>query len=218
MKVVIIGAGGHAKVVLEVLRALGSMEVVGLIDPAPAAKAVLGAPVLGDDSRLPQLRREGVEGAFVALGTNGLRQRIGAQLAASGYALPTAIHPSALISPSARIDTGAVVMARAVIGAETRVRDLAIVNTGAIVDHDNVIETAAHVAPGCALAGTVRIGERSLIGVGSAVRPGVTVGNDVVVGAGSAVVSDLADGARVGGAPARPLPVRRGSAWPVLRG
>ena len=205
MQIVIVGAGGHAKVVLEVFRALGGFDVVGLIDPEPAAPHVLGAAVLGGDALLPDLRRQGVEAAFVALGSNRLRQRIGAELAAMGFALPTAVHPSALISPSARIGAGVVVMARAVVGTETDLRDLAIVNTGAVLDHDNLIEEAAHVAPGCALAGVVRVGARSLVGVGSAVRPGIRIGSDVTIGAGSAVVADVADGMRVGGAPARPL-------------
>jgi UDP-perosamine 4-acetyltransferase len=205
MNLVIVGAGGHAKVVIEVFRALGGFRLVGLVDPAPPGGTVLGLPVLGGDEMLPALRREGVEAAFVALGHNRVRQRIGAELAGLGYALPVAVHPSALVSPSARIGAGAVVMARAVVGTETEVGDLAIVNTGAVIDHDNVIGAAAHVAPGCALAGVVRVGERSLVGVGSAVRPGIRIGADVTVGAGSAVVADVPDGLRVGGAPARPL-------------
>jgi UDP-perosamine 4-acetyltransferase len=79
------------------------------------------------------------------------------------------------------------------------------VNTGAIIDHDNDIGEAAHIAPGCALAGSVSIGTRTLLGVGSAVRPGVRIGRDAVIGAGSAVVADVPDGAVLGGTPARPL-------------
>lgn len=205
MRVVIVGAGGHAKVTLELFQALGAFHVIGLIDPAPTAPSILGVPVLGGDALLPALRREGVEAAFVALGCNQLRQRMGAELTAMGFALPTVVHPSAVISPSARIGAGAAVMARAVVGTETQLRDLVIVNTAAVLDHDNLIEDAAHIAPGCALAGVVRVGARSLVGVGSAVRPGIRIGTDVTIGAGSAVVANVADGMRVGGAPARPL-------------
>ncbi len=205
MRIVVIGAGGHAKVVLEAIRAAGGSDVVGLIDPAPSAASVLGTPVLGGDEMIPVLRREGVEQAVVALGSNRLRQRIGEELRAMAYALPSVVHPSALVSPSARIGAGVVVMARAVIGTETGIGDFAIVNTGAVLDHDNLLGVAAHVAPGCALAGVVHVGERSLVGVGSAVRPGIRIGTDVTIGAGSAVVADVPDGARVGGAPARPL-------------
>jgi acetyltransferase-like isoleucine patch superfamily enzyme len=96
-------------------------------------------------------------------------------------------------------------MARAVVGTETVVDSLAIINTAAGIDHDNRIGIAAHVGPGCALGGDVRVGLRALVGVGSAVRPGTRIGTDAVVGAGSSVVADVPDGAVVGGAPARPL-------------
>lgn len=205
LRIVVIGAGGHAKVVLEALRAAALGEVVGLVDAAPGAAAVLGVPVLGGDEALPRLRAEGVEAAVVALGNNALRERVGRRLQEMGFALPAVVHPAALVSPSARVEEGAVVMARAVVGTETVVGALAIVNTGAVLDHDNRLGRAAHVAPGCALAGNVWVGERALVGVGSAVRPGTRIGADAVVGAGSAVVAEVPERAMVGGAPARPL-------------
>lgn len=204
-RMVVIGAGGHAKVVIEAIRAGGLGEIRGLIDPAPATQNVLGLPVLGGDEMLPELMAQDITVAVVALGNNAVRQRIGAKLRAFGFALPAIVHPSALISPSARLGEGVVVMARAVVGTEAMVGDFAIINTSASIDHDNVIAAAAHVAPGCALAGNVAVGERTLVGVGSAVRPGVTIAADVVVGAGSAVVSDIPAGITVAGAPARPL-------------
>jgi UDP-perosamine 4-acetyltransferase len=204
-RIILVGAGSHGKVVLEAVRAMGGLEVVGFLDPEPVGPLVLGTPVLGNDTLLPPLRAEGISLAVVALGANALRQRVGERLLALGFRLPTILHPAAFVSPSASLGPGVVVMARAVVGTETRVGMLAIVNTGAIIDHDNHIGDAAHIAPGCALAGSIQIGDRVLVGVGSAVRPGIRIGHDAVIGAGSAVVTDVLDGTVVGGAPARPL-------------
>jgi UDP-perosamine 4-acetyltransferase len=204
LRVAIIGAGGHAKVVIEAIRAQGG-EVLGLVDPTPNLPPVLGVPILGGDEVLSALRAQGIDATVVAIGSNALRERLGRKARSLGFALPNVVHPSALLSPSARLGAGIVVMARAVIGTDSVVEDLAIVNTAATIDHDNEIGLAAHVAPGCALAGTVRIGARALIGIGSALRPGIRVGADAIIGAGSAVVADVPNAAMVGGAPAKAL-------------
>jgi UDP-perosamine 4-acetyltransferase len=161
LPLVLVGAGGHAKVVIEAARAGGRFRAVGLIDPAPPALAVLGVPVLGGDEVLARLRAEGVAWAFAALGSNAARERVGDRLRAAGFRLATLVHPGAEVMPSARLGEGVVAMARAVVSAEARVDDLAIVNTGAVVEHDGRIGTAAHVAPLAALAGNVRVGARA---------------------------------------------------------
>jgi UDP-perosamine 4-acetyltransferase len=201
---VVIGAGGHAKVVIELLRAAG-LGIAGLIDPAPPGPEVLGVPVLGGDAALPGLRAAGLSAAVIALGDNALRQRVGTRLAALGFDLPAVIHPAALVSPSTRIAAGVVVMAGAAIGPDAELGPLAIVNTRAVVEHDNRIAAAAHIAPGAVLAGRVTVGERALVGAGAAVRPGIAIGADAVIGVGAAVVADIAAAAVVAGVPARPL-------------
>lgn len=206
--IVVVGAGGHAKVVIEALWAMGAFEVVGLTDPSTSCLELLGVPVLGGDELLPGLLAQGVASAVVAIGSNRLRQQIGQRLLRLGFVLPVVVHPSALISPSATIGQGTVVMARAVVGTLARVGELVIINTCAIVEHDNNIGHAAHIAPGTALAGGVRVGDRALLGIGSAVRPDISIGDDSIVGAGSAVVTDVPSGFTVAGTPARKLSSR----------
>ena len=200
--VLVIGAGGHAKVVIELLRA-GGREVAGVLDADATPRTVVGAPVIGGDDALPRLRAEGLEDAFVALGGAGLRARIGARARAAGFRLVNAVHPNAAISPSVRLGEGVAIMAGVCLNAETRVGDLAIVNTNASVDHDGDLGEACHVAPGCALAGNVTIGARAFLGAGCVAIPGVRVGDGTTVGAGSVIVRDLPAGVLAMGAPAR---------------
>lgn len=190
---------------IEIIRAAGQFTIAGITDPNPPQPEVLGIPVLGDDERLPDIRRTGIDKAVVAIGDGRLRQKLATRLLALGFVLPPAVHPTAIISPSAVIEAGVVVMPGAMINARARIHALAIVNTGAVVEHDNVIGPAAHIAPGVSLAGNVQIGERTMIGVGSTVRDGIRIGADALVGAGSVVVADIGNGTVVVGNPARPL-------------
>lgn len=203
-QVVVIGGGGHAKVAIEVLRA-DRWPLVGVLDPQIEARDVLGVPVLGGDERLPALRGAGIGLAFVAVGSNASRLQIGRRAEALGFELATAVHPSASISPSARLGAGVVVMPQATINAKACIGDLAIVNTGAIVEHDCVVEEAAHLAPRSVIAGGVRVGAGVLFGVGAVARPGAVIGEWATVGAGSVVLGEIAAGAIVAGVPARPL-------------
>jgi UDP-perosamine 4-acetyltransferase len=201
---VLIGAGGHAKVVIEALRAAG-MPIAGMVAPDAAGAEALGLALLGDDDALPRLRAGGITRAVLALGNNRRRGALAAALRQMGFTLPVVVHPTAWVSPSAVLGEGTVVLQMAAISAQAVAGPAVIVNSGAIVEHDNRLGAAAHIAPGCTLAGSVTVGPRALVGAGSAVRPGITIGADAVVGAGAAVVADVPDGAVVGGNPARPL-------------
>ncbi len=209
-RLVIVGAGGHAKVVIELFRAARpNLQIVGLLEPDPKPREVLGVPVIGDDSALPRLRAEGVTHAFVAVGDNRAREAIGRRLEMVGFEIARVVSPAATVSPSANVARGVAVMAGAVINAETHVGAYAIVNTGARVDHDCRIGRAAHIGPGASLCGSVTVGDRTLVGVGASCIPGVTIGEDVTVGGGACVAGDLPDGVTAVGVPARVLE-RRG--------
>ncbi len=202
-RLVILGAGGHGRAVIELLRGIGGIEIIGLVDACPPAAAMLGIPVLGPEAVLPALRAEGVALACVALGDNTARLAAAARLEALGFALPPLVHPSVIQAGSAVVAGGAVVLPRVVLGACVRVGRLVIVNSGAILEHDVELGEAAHCGPGAVLAGGVRVGARALIGAGAACRPYVVIGADAVVGTGAAVVADVAAGSVVGGVPAR---------------
>lgn len=202
-KLVILGGGGHAKVAIETLRDQDRFELVGFLDSDKAGNEVLGLPRLGNDNILPSLRERGVTHVFPAVGNNAVRVRLAEQAQALGLESASAVSPFAYVSRSAAIGAGVLIVAGAVINAETAIEDFAIINTNAGVDHDSRIGRGAHVAPRCALAGGVSVGILTLVGIGSTILPGVAIGANAVIGGGSCVVTDIPDGAKAYGVPAR---------------
>ncbi|MBI4538157.1 MAG: acetyltransferase [Gemmatimonadetes bacterium] len=216
MRVIGIGAGGHAKVVMEILRLTGGHELVGLLDAKRElwGTAVMGVPVLGDDSLLCELHGQGLRHAFIGVGTTGdtkTRRRLYEEARRQGFEMVAAVHPRAVIASSARLGAGPTIMAGAVINADTWLGANVIVNTGAIVEHDCVVGDHVHIATGACLAGAVRVGTGAHVGLGASVRQGIRIGENAVVGAGAAVVDDVPDGVVVAGVPARVLRGAEGS-------
>lgn len=210
IKVVGLGAGGHTKVVIEILRLVKVYEIVGLVDPKQELwnTEVLGVPVLGDDALLPQLYEQGVHYAFIGLGTVGdtrPRRRLYEKTRRQGFQIIESIHPQAIISPSAEFGEGVTIMAGAVINACARLGVDVIINTRAVVEHDCVIGDHVHIATGAQLASTVRVGNGVHIGAGATVRQCITIGEGAIVGAGAVVVRDVPLHTVVVGVPARPL-------------
>lgn len=200
--ILVIGAGGHAKVVIDCLRFTG-WEIVGCIAAEKGDTTCSGAAIIGTDDDLPSLRATGIAFAFCALGGNSLRDRVGQRLAELNFELPWVIGPGAHVSPSVTIGRGAAILPGAVINAETVIGEFAIINTNANIDHDGSVGRCAHIGPGSSLAGEVTVGDRSFIATGCAVIPQRTIGADTIVGAGSTVVRDLPDGVVAFGNPAR---------------
>ncbi len=200
--IIVIGAGGHAKVCIELLRSMG--ERVAFCVGAPGSPdRCLDVPVLNGDDNLATLHQKGYSRAFVAIGSNGIRDRLARLAVDQEYGLVNAISPHAVISPTAELGTGIAVMAGAVINASALIGDLAIINTGATIDHDCRIGRGVHIAPRCALSGNVRVGDHSFLGAGCTVIDGIRIGEGVTVGAGGVVISDIGPKATAVGVPAR---------------
>jgi UDP-perosamine 4-acetyltransferase len=210
LRVIGLGAGGHAKVVLEAILAMGGVDVVGLLDPRRElwGQHVLGVPVLGDDDLLPRQYDDGVSHAFIGLGgaaDTGPRRRLFEFVRSTGPEPLAVTHPSAVVSTSSRFGAGRTVLAGAVVNASAELGDNVLVNTRAVVEHDCLIGSHVHVASGATLASGVHVGDGAHVGAGATVVQGVRVGAGSVVGAGAVVVEDVAEGIVVAGVPARLL-------------
>jgi UDP-perosamine 4-acetyltransferase len=205
MRIVIIGAGGHGKVVLDILRAAGEVDPVGFLDAdlSLAGTQVCGLTVLGPANLLPGLRRQKVKGAIVAIGENRARDQYAALVREHGLELINAIHPRACVSPTAVLGRNVAVAAHATVCVDARVEDSAIINTAAVVDHENVVGRGSHVGPGALLAGRVRVGPLAFVGMGAKVLQCRTIGEGATVGAGAVVRQDVPPWATVVGVPAR---------------
>lgn len=195
--VILIGGGGHARVVMDIVQACGD-RVLGVLDDGLAVGTMVqGAPVLGTTADAKQFETA----LFViAVGSNEVRKKLAARLDVAWY---TAIHPSAIVSEKASVGEGSVVMPRAVINAGACVGRHCIINTAAVVEHDNYIADYAHVSCGAVLTGTVRVGETALVGAGAIVKNNVQICDGCVVGAGAVVTKDLAEKGVYVGVPAR---------------
>lgn len=177
------GAGGHAKVIMDILRAEGK-DIEALIDDNKDLKEVMGVKVVNG-------RLDKISPLIISIGNNKTRKLIADRVKAE---FGRAMHPSAIISDSAVIEAGTVVMQGAIVQACAHIGKHCIINTGASVDHECVIEDFVHISPHATLCGNVHVGEGAWIGAGATVIPGVKIGKWSVIGAGSVVVRDIPDG------------------------
>ncbi|PWV56517.1 acetyltransferase [Chitinophaga sp. S165] len=197
-KIFICGAGGHAKVVLEILEVL-KYNCAGIFDDNPDLKELLGYPVLGrwDPARVTDAAK-----IILAIGNNAVRKKLAETM---NCQWGNAIHPSANISTRCSIDMGTVVMAGVSVNSCVSIGRHAIINTNASVDHDCKLANYVHISPNAALAGNVTVGEGTHIGIGSSIKQGVKIGSWSVIGAGTVVTGDVPDNVVIVGNPGRIL-------------
>jgi sugar O-acyltransferase (sialic acid O-acetyltransferase NeuD family) len=205
--VIMIGNGGHARVLLATLRLTGT-EIAGFtLDPLARVQATPNAiDVMSDEellARSPSLHLlvNGIGGADVPR----LRRSVYDQFGQAGFSFMRVVHPSAVIAADAEIGDGAQIMAGAIVQPAVKIGDNVILNTRTVVEHDCVIGDHVHVATGALLTGNVTVGRSTMIGAGAIVRQGVRIGEGVLVAAGAVIVSNVPDGARMAGVPARPM-------------
>ena len=193
-----LGAGGHSKVIIDILETSSSYTIYGLLDPDKNKHGtyICGIPVLGDDSLLDNLIDTGIEHAFIGIGSSGnpnIRISLYNLVLGKGYSIISAIHSTATISKFSEIGQGA------------GIGENVIINTGAIIEHDCVIQSHTHIATGAKLAGNVRVGSGSHIGAGAVIRQNIRIGSNSIVGAGAVVINHVPDNTTVVGVPAKPL-------------
>ena len=200
MKIVLIGAGGHAKVVFDAIVSTKQHEVVGFIDDNPrlAGTRFFNQPVVNQIESL-----NGVEGYIVAIGSNAVRKAKYELYKNTGYLPVNAIHASAIISPYANIGNGVVAFANVVVNPGTQIGDNVILYTACTVDHDCHISEHTYISPGCNLSGQVNIGVGAFLGTGAVVLPQISIGEWSIIGAGAVVTKDIPAHVTAIGVPAK---------------
>jgi sugar O-acyltransferase (sialic acid O-acetyltransferase NeuD family) len=198
----VLGAGGHGRVVADAAATMGTWSAICFVDDRAAAPSVTGFEIVGTSADLERLAKS-YTAVVVGIGDAQKRLQLMERSARFGFELPVIVHRSAAVSARAQLGAGSVVFAQAAVNPGAHLGRGCIVNTGATVDHDCHFEEGVHACPGVHLAGNVQVGARTWIGIGACVKQGVRIGSDVVIGAGAAVVSDVASGLTVVGVPAR---------------
>ncbi len=196
-RLIIIGAGGHGKVIADIALKSGYTDI-SFVDDGVAGEC-MGMPILGSTAILESLN-DGSTDFVIGIGSNASRKMIAQKHHINWVNL---VHPSAHIAVNVNIGVGTVVMAGAIINPCTTVGDHAIINTGAIVEHDNLIGDYAHISPGATLGGTVSVGDLTHIGIGATVKNNIAICPACIIGAGAVVVRDIVEYGTYTGVPAR---------------
>ena len=206
-EIIIIGGGGHAKVLIELIRLLGQYRITGVLDSQLKTRSTLdGIIVLGGDDLLHELNKKGIENACIGVGSirdNSKRKMLYEKVKQIGFLVPCLVHPKSMLSEMTEIADGVQVMAGAIIQTNSSIGENTIINTGAIIEHDCKVGNHIQVCPGAVISGGCSIDDGAFIGAGATLIQGVRIGKNAVIAAGSVVLHDVAEGITVKGVPAR---------------
>jgi len=202
-KLIIIGASGHGKVVADIAIKMNKWQSITFLDDDESIKESMGLEVIGKTADAFTYKEEA--DFFVAIGSNGTREKIQEKLIEEELNVVSLIHPSAVIGTDVEVGIGTVVMAGVVINSSTKVGNGCIINTSSNLDHDNLLEDYVHISPSASLAGTVRVGKGSWLGIGSVISNNLNISNGCKIGAGAVVVKDITEPGTYVGIPARRL-------------
>ncbi|MDD3626895.1 MAG: acetyltransferase [bacterium] len=200
--IVLIGSGGHAKVILDILKKSGYTAIKIIDDDvSKTGQKLLGIEIVGTRKWLKGKSKEYL--VIIGIGNNKIRNEISGKLKKEGFKFGVAIHPAAVIGEDVKIGEGTVVMANAVINSGTKIGKHCIVNTSVSIDHDNLIGDYVHLSPGATTGGTVVIGQGTWIGLGAGIINNITIGKEAIIAAGSIVINDIGDRKLAAGVPAK---------------
>lgn len=204
-KIIIIGAGGNSKVIIDLIHSRiqsgEKLQIMGILDDDEDKTELMGYSSLGTVKSMVKYYGSSDIYFINGIGNNEIRKEVFENHNQAQYY--TAIHPSALIGSGVVIGAGSVVMPGAIINADSNIGKQVLINTGAIIEHDNIIGDFVHVASGVTTAGNVKIGETSMLGTGAKVIQGLKIGKNTMIGAGAVVISDIPDDCTAVGVPAR---------------
>ncbi len=206
---ILIGSGGHAKLVIDILEETNTCNIIGVTsNDLKKGESFQGYAVLGNDEVLPEYRKNGIRYAAMGLGgyrDNTLRQRVYEKIKSLGYAFLNVIHPSAIISKTAKLGEGVVVFPGVILNTEVIIGNNSIIATGSTIDHETVIGNHVLVSAGVTIGANTVIGDNVLLALGSKVISGLTIKSNVLIAAGAVVVKDIEENTKVFGIPAKPI-------------
>jgi len=212
--IVVIGASGHSKVIIDILEKSENWNILGYLDSFKKELSFFGYPILGTEKDLSFLLKDlDIFGGVIAIGDNWTRFKMVQKIKniSPKFQFISAIHPSAILGKGVEIGYGSVIMAGAILNPDAKIGFHSIINTSSIIEHDSQIGNFSTISPNVAMGGNVKIGDFSTIGIGATLKHGVQISDDVVIGATSVVLNNIQQNSIAYGIPAKIIRARKRS-------